>query len=262
LSIECSHVAAGLGVGFVVGMTGVGGGALMTPILVLLLGVAPTVAVGTDLWFAAITKLVGGALHQRRGVVDWQVLRRLCAGSLPTSSALLAWMHLSAVTPMRNEFVLHLLGAVLLLTAAAMLLEGRVHAHGRALRLHDSTRFKRWQPALTVLAGAVLGALVTLTSVGAGALGAVMLLHLYPLRMTPTRLVATDIVHAVPLTLLAGGGHALLGHVELALLGPLLLGSIPGVLLGAAAAHRAPERLLRPGIALMLLMVGGRLVSA
>ena len=261
MSIEWSHVAAGLGVGFVVGMTGVGGGALMTPILVLLLGVAPTVAVGTDLWFAAITKLVGGALHQRRGVVDWQVLRRLCAGSLPTSSALLAWMHLSAVTPMRNDFVLHLLGAVLLLTAVAMLLKGRVHARGRTLRLQDSARFKRWQPGLTVLAGAVLGALVTLTSVGAGALGAVMLLYLYPLRMTPTRLVATDIMHAVPLTLLAGSGHALLGHVELGLLAQLLLGSIPGVLLGAAAAHRAPESLLRRGIALMLLIVGGRLIS-
>ena len=262
MDFEWIHVVAGLGVGFVVGMTGVGGGALMTPILVLLLGVAPTVAIGTDLWFAALTKLAGGALHHSRGVVDWQVLRRLCAGSLPTSAALLLWLQQGGITPMRSAFVLHLLGAVLLLTAAAMLLKGRVHARGRMLRLHDAARFKQWQPALTVAAGAVLGALVTLTSVGAGALGAVMLLYLYPLRMTPPRLVATDIVHEVPLTLLAGSGHALLGHVELGLLAQLLLGSVPGVLLGAAAAHRAPERLLRPGIALMLVVVGARLVTA
>lgn len=252
---------AGFGVGLVVGLTGVGGGSLMTPILVLLLGVAPATAVGTDLWFAALTKLAGSAVHQGRGAVDWQVLRRLWLGSLPSSLALLAWLHMGTARPMQSPLVLHLLGIVLLLTAAAMLLRGRAHALGRTLRLHDAARFKRWQPALTVLAGAVLGSLVTLTSVGAGALGVVMLVYLYPLRMTGARLVATDIAHAVPLTVVAGSGHALLGHVEFDLLGRLLLGSVPGVLLGAALAHRAPERLLRPGIALMLVLVGGRLVA-
>ncbi|MCC7152385.1 MAG: sulfite exporter TauE/SafE family protein [Rubrivivax sp.] len=252
---------AGFGVGLVVGLTGVGGGSLMTPVLVLLLGVAPATAVGTDLWFAALTKLAGSAVHQGHGAVDWQVLRRLWLGSLPTSLALLVWLHVGTGPRMQSPWVLHLLGVVLLLTAAAMLLRGQAQALGRTLRLQDAARFKRWQPVLTVLAGVVLGGLVTLTSVGAGALGVVLLVYLYPLRMTGARLVATDIAHAIPLTLLAGSGHALLGHVELGLLGRLLLGSVPGVMLGAALAHRTPERLLRPGIALMLLLVGGKLVA-
>lgn len=157
--------------------------------------------------------------------------------------------------------MLNALGAMIVLTALSMLLRKQVQAFGRSLRIGDAARFKRWQPALTVAAGAILGVLVTLTSVGAGALGAVMLAYLYPLRMTPRRLVATDLVHAVPLTIVAGSGHLLMGHVDGGLLGALLIGSIPGVLLGAHFSDRLPDRFVRPAIALVLVAVGIKLVT-
>jgi uncharacterized membrane protein YfcA len=251
---------AGFAVGVMVGVTGVGGGALMTPILVLLFGVAPAAAVGTDLWFAAITKLAGGAVHHSKGSVDWQVLRRLALGSLPTSIVTLTWLHLVGMGQMKNGFILNALGAVLLLTALAMVFKQRTHALGQRLRATAPDQFKRAQPALTVVAGAILGFLVTLTSVGAGALGAVMLLYLYPWRMTPARLVGTDIVHAIPLTLVAGTGHMMMGNVDFSLLGGLLLGSVPGVVLGSLIGSKTPENLLRLAIAVVLTAVGAKLV--
>ena len=260
--MEFTNVVAGLGVGLVVGMTGVGGGALMTPILVLLFGVAPAAAVGTDLWFAAITKMFGGAMHHSRGSVDWGVLKLLCAGSLSTSLLTLWWLHAAGAQQLRGGLILHLLGLVLVLTALAMIFKRQAHALGKALRINAAERFKAWQPALTVLAGAILGLLVTLTSVGAGALGAVMLVYLYPFRLTPPRLVGTDIVHAIPLTVVAGTGHLLMGNVNLSLLWQLLLGSIPGVLIGSALSHRTPERLLRTAIAGILVLVGLKLFAA
>lgn len=253
------HSLAGFGTGVLVGLTGVGGGALMTPMLVLLFGVAPAAAVGTDLWFAALTKLVGGASHQSRGSIDWQVLRRLSLGSLPAAVLTLAWMHLSGAAQLRQGLLLQMLGLVLLLTAAAMLLRSRTHAWGRRLRTRVPEAFKRAQPVLTVAAGAVLGVLVTLTSIGAGALGVVILLYLYPLRMTPARLVGTDIVHAVPLTIVAGLGHLWMGHVDFGLLGQLLLGSVPGVLIGAHFSTRIRDDVLRPAIAVVLIAVGVKL---
>jgi uncharacterized membrane protein YfcA len=260
--MELHNVIAGFGVGLLVGLTGVGGGSLMTPILVLLFGVAPAAAVGTDLWFAAITKLAGGALHHTRGNVDAQVLRRLCLGSLPASVATIAWLHASGGGQLRQGLILNALGAMLLLTALAMIFRRQVQEFGRTLRVGSAAQFKAVQPALTVLSGAVLGVLVTLTSVGAGALCAVLLTYLYPLRMTPRRLVATDLVHAIPLTAVAGSGHLMMGNVDGGLLLQLLAGSIPGVLLGAHFSDRAPERVLRPLIALMLVAVGVKLVAA
>jgi len=258
--MEWLNILAGFGVGALVGMTGVGGGALMTPILVLLFGVAPAAAVGTDLWFAAITKMAGGAVHQRQGTVDWQVLGRLCLGSLPTSVLTLLWLHHSGIGQVQQGLILQALGAVLLLTALAMIFKKRTHAIGQALRRQAPESFKRAQPALTVVAGVVLGFLVTLTSVGAGALGAVMLLYLYPLRMTPARLVGTDIVHAIPLTVVAGTGHLAMGNVELPLLGSLLLGSIPGVLIASLLGRKVPENFLRGAIAVVLTAVGFKLL--
>jgi len=249
------NALAGFGVGLLVGLTGVGGGALMTPILVLLFGHAPAVAIGTDLWFAALTKAAGGVLHHGRGTVDWEVLRRLWTGSLPAAALTLVWLHLTGFDKLHHGSLLAALGGVLLLTALAMLFKDRIHAYGQGLRTHTPEAFKHAQPALTVAAGAVLGFLVTLTSIGAGALGAVMLVYLYPRRLTPARLVGTDILHAVPLTVLAGSGHLLLGNVNLPLLGSLLLGSIPGVLLGAHFSTRAPDGLLRPVIAGVLVLV-------
>jgi uncharacterized protein len=252
--------AAGFGVGVMVGMTGVGGGALMTPILVLLFGVAPAAAVGTDLWFAAITKMAGGAMHNGYGGVDWQVVRRLAAGSLPAAVLTLAWLHFTGGSQVKHGLILNALGWVLILTALAMLFRKRLHAVGQTLRETAPDRFKHFQPVLTVVAGAVLGFLVTLTSVGAGALGTVMLLYLYPFRMTPGRLVGTDIVHAIPLTMVAGAGHLAMGNVDLALLGWLLLGSIPGVLLGSLLSTKVPQGVLRGAIAAVLVAVASKLV--
>ncbi len=254
------NALAGFGVGGLVGLTGVGGGSLMTPILVLLFGTAPAVAIGTDLWFAAITKMAGGAMHHRRGGVDWQVVRRLSLGSLPTAVVTLLWLHFSGAGRVTNGWLMTSLGCVLLLTSLAMLFKKRMHAYAQSLRAETPQSFRRAQPALTVIAGAILGLLVTLTSVGAGALGTVMLVYLYPRRMTPARLVGTDITHAVPLTVVAGTGHLLLGNVNLALLGTLLIGSLPGVLIGSHFSTRAPDRLLRIAIAAILALVGIKLI--
>lgn len=260
--MDLMNPVAGFLVGLMVGVTGVGGGALMTPILVLLFGVAPASAVGTDLWFAALTKLVGGFVHHRHGSVDWQVFRRLCAGSLPVSIATLAWLKISGAAQTQHDLILNALGVVLMLTAVAMVFKKQTHAFGQRLRSRAPAKFKAAQPALTVVAGGILGFLVTLTSVGAGALGAVMLVYLYPLRMKPARLVGTDIVHAIPLTLVAGTGHLMMGNVDLSLLGGLLLGSIPGIIIGSLFGSRAPEQFLRMAISVVLVAVGVKLVLA
>jgi uncharacterized protein len=255
-----ANVVAGFGVGAVVGGTGVGGGALMAPILVLLFGFAPATAVGTDLWFAAATKLVGGFVHNRRGGVDRTVLKLLSLGSLPASLATLVWLRYGSGVRLQGEFLSAALGAVLLLTSGAMIFKRQAQAFGQRLRTVAPADFKRAQPALTVVAGAIIGLLVTLTSIGAGALGTVMLVYLYPFRLTPAKLVGTDIVHAIPLTIVAGIGHLLLGNVDLHLLGSLLLGSIPGVVLGSLLAGRLPERTVRLGIACALVFAGLRLL--
>jgi len=253
---------AGFGVGLLVGITGVGGGSLMTPILVLLFGVAPAAAVGTDLWFAAITKLVGGAVHHNRGSVDWQVMRRLSLGSLPMAVLTLWWLHASGAAQMKQGLIVNMLGIVLLLTACAMIFKKQLHAVGQALRSKAPDKFHHIQPIATVLAGMLLGFLVTLTSVGAGALGTVMLLYLYPFRMTPSRLVGTDIVHAIPLTMVAGTGHLLMGNVDLTLLWQLLLGSIPGIVIGSLIGTRFSDRMLRSAIAVVLVAVGVKLMMS
>lgn len=259
--MDWAHSLAGLFVGLLVGMTGVGGGALMTPLLVLLFGVAPATAVGTDLWFAALTKSVGGVVHSRSGTVDWEVVKRLCWGSLPAALVTLLALHFLGAGKAGGVLV-HALGAVLILTAVAMVFKKAFHAFGQQLRTRLPDSFKRAQPALTVVAGAFLGVLVSLTSIGAGALGAVMLVYLYPFRMKPTRLVGTDIVHAIPLTIVAGTGHLLMDNVDLGLLATLLAGSIPGILVGSLISTRAPELVLRMLIALALVAAGAKMLSA
>lgn len=251
---------AGLLVGCIVGVTGVGGGALMTPLLVLMFGVAPQTAVGTDLLYAAITKLVGVGVHQQHNSVDWVVVRRLASGSLPAAALTLLVMHLQGVAQFKSGFILQALGIALLITAAGMLLKERLHRWGRHFRLTDASRFKHLQPLLTRVAGVVLGVLVTLTSIGAGALGTVMLVYLYPFRMSAHKLVGTDLAHAIPLTLIAGLGHLSLGHVDFPLLGNLLVGSLPGVLVGSGLSARAPRNVLRYAIAIVLGAVASKLL--
>ena len=252
---------AGLLVGVVVGLTGVGGGALMTPVLVLFFGVAPQIAVGTDLLNASITKMFGTGVHFRSHTVDWQVVRRLALGSLPAALLTLAWMNVTGAPRIRDGVIVHAVGYALLVTAAGLLLRMRLQGAGRRFRLGSPERFKRFQPVFTVLAGALLGVLVTLTSIGAGALGSVMLVYLYPLRMEPRKLVGTDLAHAVPLALLAGLGHLRIGHVDYVLLANLLAGSIPGVLAGALVSSRAPQTPLRIALAVVLVLVAWKMLA-
>jgi uncharacterized membrane protein YfcA len=254
-------VLSGFLTGLIVGLTGVGGGALMTPLLLLFFGVAPATAIGTDLWFAAITKIVAGGVHHSKGLIDWQILRRLWWGSLPASGItiiLMRWEWLSLDTSFLKQMIAYLV----LITVFGIFFQKRLYLIGKKYRLTQEQSFKKYQPGLTVLAGAILGFLVTFTSIGAGALGAVMMLYLYPLRLTPVKLVATDIVHAVPLALFAGMGHLLIGHVDFELLGTLLLGSVPGVYLGAKLSAFLPARLVKLILAIVLLAVALKLLLA
>jgi uncharacterized protein len=254
------YVAAGLFVGIMIGLTGVGGGALMTPILVLLFGQSPVVAVGTDLMFSATTKLAATASFGQSRRVDWRIVGRLALGSLPGAAGVLIAFWLLRRTPtMQNQLVMHCLAVMLGTTAVGLLLQSLLHRWGIRVTGAWLERAERYKLPLTIVTGFLVGVGVTLTSVGAGALGAVALLYLYPLRLTPDRLVATDIAHALPVTLLAAVGHATLGHVNLSILACLLLGSVPGVLIASRIVIRLPATLTRTLIAIMLVLVSERM---
>ncbi len=255
-------VLAGAMTGLVVGLTGVGGGALMTPMLLLVFGVAPVTAVGTDLWFAALTKIVAVPMHQGRGAIDWQVVRRLWVGSLPAALITVGLLKSGLIGMHHPAFLKLAIAFAVLLTALGMLLRRAPKAIEPGQSIHGVQNESRSRMTLTILAGVLLGALVTLTSVGAGALGAVFLTFLYPGRFTPSRLVATDLVHAIPLALFAGVGHLLVGNVDGRLLALLLCGSVPSVLIGAKLSHRIPQGVLRWMIAVVLLMVGLKLMAS
>jgi hypothetical protein len=251
--INIAFVLSGFLVGSLVGFTGVGGGSLMTPILIVLFGVHPLAAVGTDLLFAAVTKTAGARVHALRGNVDWQVVGLLALGSVPGA---LGTIFVMARLPVHSPALAHAItvaiGVALLLAAAGLLFgrtAGRVAAHSAANRSAPAAR-----RGLTVFLGFLLGVLVSLTSVGAGAVGIVVLRLLYP-QLPAVRLVGSDIAHAVPLALLAGSGHWLIGDVRWALLGSLLIGSIPGIILASRCAHRVPERILRRGLGMVLLVI-------
>ncbi|QKL02712.1 TSUP family transporter [Pseudomonas sp. NY5710] len=249
---------AGLVVGFIVGMTGVGGGSLMTPIL-LWFGINPATAVGTDLLYAAITKASGVWVHARNKNIDWKITGLLSLGSVP-AAALTLWFlsTLHTDTSALNAIIKQGLAVVLILTALAILFKSRLQAfasHHAGDHYHLSAGALN---TLTVLTGVVLGVMVTLTSIGAGALGTVALFLLYPFLVT-RRLVGTEIAHAVPLTLVAGLGHAGMGNMDWPLLGYLLLGSLPGIYLGSHLTGRISDRVLRPCLAAMLLLIGYKL---
>ena len=252
-------ISSGALTGFLVGLTGVGGGALMTPILLLLFGIAPLTAVGTDLWFAAITKIFATRVHHGHGLIDWNVVRRLWLGSLTASALTLTWMKFHPVDEGAITLLKTSIAVAVLVTSVGLFIQKPLHSLGRSLRITEGEWFKAVQAPLTILAGALLGFLVTLTSVGAGALGAIFLAYLYPLRLTPPRLIATDIVHAIPLAIFAGLGHLYIGNVNVSLLGNLLLGSIPAVILGAVLSTRLPHPILRAALASVLLIIGIKL---
>lgn len=262
MTIDAWQVAAGALTGLVVGMTGVGGGALMTPILLLGFGTAPLVAVGTDLWFAAITKLAVSGLHVRQRLIDWPVVTRLWLGSLPASLLTLLWLANWQANDGAVALVKAAIAIAVSVTAVSLLAGQPLRALGARLSASaPSSAAIEWPAAATVAAGALLGVMVTLTSIGAGALGVVMLVHLYP-RLAPPRLVASDIAHAIPLALCAGVGHLALGGIDLALLGNLLAGSIPAALVGAAVSSRVPHAVLRAVLGAVLLVIGLTMLRA
>ncbi|MBK8570068.1 MAG: sulfite exporter TauE/SafE family protein [Nitrosomonadales bacterium] len=254
------YTFSGFIVGFVVGVTGVGGGSLMTPVLVLMFGIAPATAVGTDLLYASLTKMGGSWVHGRRGTVDWKVVKLLAMGSLPAALLSMALLHYLALDEKHlKSLITSVLSVALLLTAAALLFKPYLIKLGRR---PDGVMFELHAHHLTgatILTGAVLGVLVTISSVGAGALGVVVLLFLYP-RAPMAQIVGTDIAHAVPLTLIAGLGHAALGTVNYGLLGSLLLGSLPGIYLGSHLGIKIPDHVLRPILATMLTIIGVKLM--
>jgi len=253
--IDGAYALAGALTGFVVGLTGVGGGALMTPILLIFFGVSPTTAIATDLWFAAITKLVGAKVHHTNGNVDWQVAKRLWLGSLPMALLIVVIVSLGAEVA-KVGWLTKAIGVVVIVTAIGLLVAPKLVAYAKGRRIGRPERFKAIQPSLTVASGGVLGLCVALTSVGAGALGSVMLLYLYPLRMTPHRLVATDIVHAIPLAVVAGLGYLFAGMVDWWMLASLLVGSIPSVLLGGMLAGKISGRWIQIALAIVLMVAG------
>lgn len=248
---------SGFSVGLIVGLTGVGGGSLMTPLLVLVFGVAPVTAVGTDLLFASLTKAGGAWAHARRGNVDWNVVAWLAAGSVPASIVTLTLLHLFVPHPDKLAAIVSVaLGIALILTACALVFRERLHVW--AARRAPASSERRSVSQRTLIVGAILGVLVTLSSVGAGALGVTALFFLYP-GLAVARIVGTDIAHAVPLTLVAGLGHAAAGAVDWKLLAALLIGSLPGIWLGSSLSQKVPERVLRTALAAMLVLIGGRL---
>jgi uncharacterized membrane protein YfcA len=256
-SIEPRFMLSGFFVGLLIGQTGMGGGSLMTPILVLLFGIHPAAAVGTDLLYASATKTAGTLVHGLNRTVDWRIVARLAAGSVPATVTTLALISRFNVNgPTSGRVIALVLGVMLLLTALSLIFRRQfLNLAEPVLQRMSPRRAAR----LTVVVGVILGSLVTISSVGAGALGVTALLVLYP-RAPMAVIVGSDIAHAVPLTLVAGLGHWWLGSVDLTLLTSLLSGSIPGIVLGSYLSAHIPDAVLRPILAVTLIVVGGRLV--
>ena len=255
-AINPLYSLSGLVVGALVGFTGVGGGSLMTPLLVLLFGIHPATAVGTDLLYAGITKIGGSAVHSFNRAVDWRIVGRLAGGSVPAAAATLVLLsYFGRDTKSVGTVITSVLGFALILTAVTLALRRWLLTKLAELLDRCGDRQIAW---LTVALGAALGALVSLSSVGAGAIGVTALLTLYP-KMPTVRIVGSDIAHAVPLTLLAGAGHWWIGSVDWALLVSLLIGSLPGIAVGSALAAKVPDKVLRPVLAGTLALIGGRL---
>jgi uncharacterized membrane protein YfcA len=260
---DFGFIFAGFFVGFVVGLTGVGGGSLMTPILIFFFGVKPYLAIGTDLLFAAFTKLGGTVKLARSGHVDWKVVASLSAGSIPAALLTIWAIHNMGTTSAEvQKAMTTTLGVALLLTAAATLYKA-IKGKATPRTIAEADQQKATQPrhwSLPVLFGAGIGVLVSLTSVGAGAIGVTVLMLLYPLLPLP-RIVAADIAYAVPLTLVAGLGHASLGSVDWPLLGKLLLGSIPGIWIGSHLVVKTPDRIIRSLLSVLLAYAGVKLIA-
>jgi uncharacterized protein len=256
-TIDPLYSLSGFVVGVLVGMTGVGGGSLMTPLLILLFGIHPATAVGSDLLYAAATKTAGTLAHGLNDTIEWRIVGRLAAGSVPTTAlTLFALSKLDLGGAAAGQLITGVLGVALFVTAGALIFRRQiVNAYGERLGRLDARRTR----ILTIATGAVLGVLVSISSVGAGAIGVSALVLLYP-RLPTARIVGSDIAHAVPLTLLAGIGHWIMGSVDWHLIGSLLAGSLPGIFLGSYMSSRVPDTVLRLTLATTLIIVGSKLV--
>jgi uncharacterized protein len=260
---DFAFIFAGFFVGLTVGLTGVGGGSLMTPILIFGFGIKPYLAVGTDLLFAAFTKLGGTINLARTKTVDWKIVASLCAGSIPAALVTIYLLHsVGATDPKVQKIMTTTLGIALLLTAMATLykaIKGKTTPRNISPeQLALATQPRHW--ALPVLFGALIGTLVSITSVGAGAIGVTVLMLLYPALPLP-RIVAADLAYAVPLTLVAGLGHASIGSVDWQLLVKLLAGSLPGIWLGTRFGARVPDRAIRSLLSILLAYAGVKLIA-
>ena len=258
--MDIAFTFAGFVVGFIIGLTGVGGGSLMTPILVLVFSIKPAVAVGTDLLYAAITKGGGVFAHQKQGNIDWKVVRLLSMGSIPaTLAAVFILKQMASMGINYDGLITSMLSIALILTSLVILFKSQLQSLGRTepFQFIRIIHRKLCVP-MTILSGALIGILVTFSSVGAGALGAAILFFLYP-RFNTIKIVGTDLAHAVPITAIAGLGHWHLGSVDFQLLLSLIIGSLPGIYLGSHTGVLLPEKYMRPLLASMLLLIGGRL---
>ena len=254
--VDLPYSLSGFGVGLLVGMTGVGGGSLMTPLLILLFGVHPATAVGSDLLYAAATKTVGSLVHGLAHNVEWSVVRRLATGSIPATIvtlSLLSFMNLQSETA--RGLITIVLCLALVMTAGALILRNAIVRFYRS-RLPGLD--VRSTEIVTVIVGAILGVVVAISSVGAGAVGVVALIILYP-QLPMQRIVGSDIAHAVPLTLVAGVGHWIIGTANWHIISSLLAGSLPGIVLGSYIAIHVRESALRLLLAATLIIVASKL---
>jgi uncharacterized membrane protein YfcA len=255
-AIDPLYSVCGFVGGLLVGMTGVGGASLMTPLLILLFGVHPATAVGTDLLYAAATKTGGSLVHGLARTIDWTVVRRLAIGSVPsTALTLLVLSRFDVNGAAMRDLITTILSVALFLTAGLLIFRRKLLTF-YAARVDELSANRTSR--LTFLSGVVLGVLVSISSVGAGAIGVTFLMLLYP-HLPMARIVGSDIAHAVPLTLVAGLGHWMLGSVDWPIFSWLLVGSLPGIFLGSYLSGRVPELALRIILAVTLAVVGSRL---
>ncbi|MDX2345848.1 MAG: sulfite exporter TauE/SafE family protein [Legionella sp.] len=258
--MDFMYSVAGALTGFFVGLTGVGGGALMTPILLLIFGVSPTTAVATDLWFATITKVFALIIHHREQQIEWPIVRRLWMGSLPATSVFVIALLFGVLDGITNKLLPSIIGVTILITALGMLIKMRLQNTESLSIFNHLQALKPLQKTLTIIGGAMLGIMVSLTSIGAGALGSLLLIYLYPSRLTPHKLVGTDIAHAIPLALIAGLGYLISGHVNTSMLLSMLIGSIPAAIIGSLCASRFSQNKLRLCLVTILSISGLKLV--
>jgi uncharacterized protein len=259
--MDFSFTIIGFFVGFIIGMTGVGGGSLMTPILVLGFGIQPAIAVGTDLLYAAITKSGGVLVHHKHGNIQWKILSLLFIGSIPASIFsifIIKYLDNSGIN--YDNLIMKTLSIALILTGLFLISRNQLH------KLSSEEKFtsikllhRKFRKPITIFAGVLIGVLVTITSVGAGVIGAAFLFFLYP-KYKAVKIVATDLAHAIPITAIAGLGHAHIGTVDFILLGSLVIGSLPGIYLGSHFGNFLPDKIMRPILACMLLAIGIRLL--